>query len=132
MIRTQVVLLRMVEEFFRNELLPLEDGSGIYRWDRARIAAPELRDPIPPNVDIKTRRRMMAEREGRGKYLEKELIAFGPWEIVVYSSAEQGPLGEATLRDRESHQIVVSGPLDAATWRRMGDHIRNLHQRKAS
>ena len=132
MIRSQLVLLRMVEEFFRTELLSLDDGTGVYRWDRAKVAPPELRDPIPPNIDLRTRRRRQEEREGRSKYLEKELIGFGPWEIVVYSSAERAPLGEATLRDRDSHQILVTGPLDVATWRMMGEHIRNLHQRKAS
>ena len=72
----------------------------------------------------------MAEREGKGKWLEQERLEFGPWEILIYSAQEKGPLGEVTLR--QNARELVSGPLDPATWAKIGEHIRLSHQRKAS
>jgi hypothetical protein len=125
MIRSQMVLLRIAEEFFRNHLV------GLYAWDRVKISPPERRPPIPPNIPFRERRNLMAEREGKGKWLEQERLAFGPWEILIYSAQEKGPLGEVTLRGNLG-DMLVTGPLDPATWAKIGDYIRNSHQRKAS
>ena len=125
MIRTSAMLLRIAQEFFRTDMV------GLYGWDRdVRISAPELREPIPSNIDRIERRRLMAAREGLGKYLEHERLAFGPWEILIYSAAERGPLGEVSLR--LDGAVEVTGPLDAATWRRIGERIRHAGQRRAS
>jgi hypothetical protein len=126
MIRTQAVLLRIAEAFFRDHLL------GLYRWDRVGIEAPERRPEIPPGLNPRDRRVEMERREGKGKFLEKERISFGPWEILIYSAQEKGPLGEVTLRNHETAQEMLTGPLDASTWDRIGEHIRLSHQRKAS
>lgn len=126
MIRSQIALLRHAQDFFASDL------TGLYRWDRVKIAAPELRPVIPPNAPIKERRRLMEEREGKGKYLEQERLHFGPWEILIYSAQERGPIGEVTLRVFDNSREVVTGPLDPSTWAKIGEHIRLSHQRKAS
>lgn len=127
MIRTSAVLLRMAQEFFRTDLV------GLYSWDRdVRIAAPERRPPILPDLPFRDRRAAMVEREGKGKWLEQERIKFGPWEILIYSATEKGPLGEVSLRDFESARELLSGPLDPSTWAKIGEWIRQSHQRKAS
>lgn len=128
MIRTQMALLRHAQDFFRSDLV------GIYTWDRdVRIDPPELRPVIPPNLNRLERRRQMAEREGTGKWLEKERLCFGgEWEILIYSAAERGPVGEVTLRRSSGLEIkdLVTGPIDPSTWTKIGEHIRLSHQRK--
>ena len=126
MIRSQTMLLRHAQDFFHSDLV------GLYRWDQVRIAAPELREAIPPNIDRRDRRRLMEEREGKGKYLEQERLHFGPWEILIYSAQERGPVGHISLRDFETAQELVTGPLDPSTWERIGEYIRTSHgQRRA-
>ena len=126
MIRTQAGLLRIAAAFFRDHML------GLYRWDRVKIDPPELRPAIPPGLSYRDRRSEMERREGKGKYLERERLAFGPWEILIYSAQERGPIGEVTLRNYDTAQEMVTGPLDPSTWGRIGEHIRLSHQRKAS
>lgn len=127
MIRHHDALLRHAQDFFLSDLV------GLYTFDEVRIAAPELRETIPPNIDYRKRRQLMEERQGKGKYLEQVRIKFGPWEIMVYSSVEKPPLGEVVLRDEDSRQEYVTGPLDPATWSKIGKFIRSeTHQRKAS
>lgn len=122
-----MALLRHAQDFFRSDLV------GLYFWDRdVRISAPELRPAILPNIDRRDRRREMEAREGKGKYLEQERLRFGPWEILIYSAQEKGPLGELSLRDFASSKQLIVGPLDPATWQKIGEHIRKSHQRKAS
>lgn len=127
MIRPHDALLRHAQEFFAGYLV------GLYRWDAVKIAEPERRDVIPPNVGFRARRKLMEEREGAGKYLEQVRILFKPWELIVYSSMERPPLGEVLLRDIDA-QTLIAGPLDPATWAKIGDLIKSteLHQRKAS
>jgi hypothetical protein len=116
----------MAQEFFRTDLV------GIYSWDRdVRIDPPERRPSIPESLNYRDRRTAMAEREGKGKWLEQERLRFGPWEILIYSAQEKGPLGEVTLRDTAARELVT-GPLDPATWAKIGELIRSTHQRKAS
>lgn len=125
MIRTTAALLRHAQDFFRTELV------GLYSFDKdVRIDAPERRDAIPSAVDRRTRREMMESREGLGKWLEKERLQFGPWEILIYSAQEKPPVGEVALR-REG-ETMVAGPLDPSTWAKIGEWIRQSHQRKAS
>lgn len=129
MIRTQMALLRHAQDFFRSDLV------GLYSWDRdVRIDPPELRPVLAPNLSRVDRRRQMEAREGGGKYLEKERLRFGPWEILIYSAQERGPLGELVLRRAGAVEIrdLVAGPLDRATWVKIGEHIRKSHQRIAS
>lgn len=127
MIRSESALLRHAQDFFLSDLV------GLFSWDQVKIAPPELRAVIPPNADRKTRRREMEKREGTGKYLEQVRVQFKPWELLIYSSMERGPLGEVSLRELDSGREVIVGPLDSVTWREIGVWIRtNSHQRKAS
>lgn len=127
MIHAESALLRHAQDFFLSDLV------GLFSWDHVRIGPPELRPVIPPNADRKTRRREMEAREGMGKYLEQVRVQFRPWELLIYSSMERGPLGEVSLREFDSGREVVVGPLDSATWHKIGVWIRNnSHQRRAS
>lgn len=126
MIRTQMVLLRHAQDFFNSDLV------GLYRWDQVRIAPPEKREVLAPNLPPVERRKQIEAREGGGKYLEQERLRFGPWEILLYSAQERGPLGEVSLRDFDTARELVTGPLDSATWKKIGERIRLSHQRKAS
>lgn len=124
MIRSHDALLRHAQEFF------LRDLVGLYHWDQVRVAAPEKAENIPPNVSRMERRKQMEAREGRGRYLEQARMIFplpetaARWEILIYSSMERPPLGEVVLRDYERGAVVVEGPLDPATWARMGATIK--------
>lgn len=118
MIDSQTALLRHAQDFFASDLV------GLYRWDRVKIAEPERRAPIPPNAEYRERRRQMEEREGLGKYVEQVRLLFKPWEILVYSSMEKPPLGEVMLRDFDTTEVFVSGPLDPLTWAEIGRWIR--------
>lgn len=124
MIRTRAMLLRQVQEFFHGHLV------GLYSFDKVKIAPPELREPISDMVAPKDRRRMRAEREGLGKFKEQERLTFGLWEILIYSAAERPPVGELQLR--MDGMELVKGALDPVTWQKIGERIRNAHQRKAS
>ena len=126
MIRSESALLRHAQDFFLSDLV------GLYSWDRVKITAPELRETIPPNVDYRKRRQLMEERQGLGRFLEQVRVCFDPWELVIFSSMERPPLGEVILREFNGGE-VIRGPLDPATWRQIGEWIRNNpHQRKAS
>lgn len=124
MIRPHDALLRHAQEFF------LRDLVGLYVWDQVRVAAPERAEPIAPNVSKMERRKLMQEREGRGRYLEQARMIFplpetaARWEILVYSPMERPPIGEVTLRDYERGQVLVDGPLDPSTWSIIGLRIR--------
>lgn len=124
MIRPHDTLLRHAQDFFLAELV------GYYNFDRAVIAPPEKRPPIPPTVDIKKRREMMVAREGLGRYLEQVRIGFPPWELLIYSAMEKPPLGEVVLRDMDYGQELVSGPFDPATWSKIGKWIRDANGHK--
>jgi hypothetical protein len=113
-----MALLRHAQDFFRSDLV------GLFAWDHVKIDPPQKREEIPPNVDYRERRLMMEARQGLGKFLEQERLTFGPWEILMYSSAERGPLGELILRDKLSTAEVVRGPLDPAVWSKVGAAIR--------
>ena len=128
MIRSEAALLRHAQDFFLSDLV------GLYSWGDVNIAPPEVRPGIPPNVDYRERRKQMEARIGMGKYYEQVRICFKPWELLIYSSNERPPLGEVTLREFDSSQVLVDGPLDAATWKLIALRIREdpLHQRKAS
>lgn len=127
MIRSQTMLLRHAQDFFRSDLV------GLFNWDKdVKLSPPELREPIPPGLGRIERRRAMEAREGKGKYLEQERLRFDPWEILIYSAQERGPVGEVRLRVYDTGEELISGPLDASTWRKIGEHVRLTHQRKAS
>jgi len=127
MIRSDAALLRHAQDFFLSDLV------GLYSWDAVKIAAPELRPPIPPNIDYRERRKQMEARIGMGKYVEQARICFKPWELLIYSANERPPLGEVALRDFDSSEALVGGPLDAATWAKISNWIRSNHgHRRAS
>lgn len=128
MIRSDSALLRHAQDFFLSDLV------GIYSWDQVKIAPPEVRPGIPPNVDYRERRKQMDARAGMGRNFEQARIVFSPWELLIYSSNERPPLGEVSLREAGDINggVLVSGPIDAATWRKIGNWIRtNSHQRKS-
>lgn len=127
MIRSHAALLRHAQDFFLSDLV------GLYSFQDTRIAPPEMRPAIPPNIEHRKRREEMERRQGLGKWLEQVRIEFKPWEILIYSSVERPPLGEVVLRDFDSGWEAISGPLDPTTWAKIGKHLRsNAHQRKAS
>lgn len=127
MIRSQIALLRHAQDFFRSDLV------GLYSWDIVKIGERELRPAIAPNASYRDRKREMEAREGKGKYFERERLTFDPWEILIYSAQERPPLGEVSLRRALDGSVLVTGPLDPATWSQIGKWIRSAsHQRKAS
>ena len=123
MIRSDSALLRHAQDFFLSDLV------GLYTWGDVRIAPPEVRPGIPPNVDYRERRRQMESRVGMGRNVEQARIVFKPWELLIYSSNERPPLGEVSLREADNINggVLVSGPIDAATWKRIGEWIRTHH-----
>jgi hypothetical protein len=129
MIRSDSALLRHAQDFFLSDLV------GLYTWGDVRIAPPEVRPGIPPNVDYRERRRQMESRVGMGRNVEQARIVFKPWELLIYSSNERPPLGEVSLREADNINggVLVSGPIDAATWKKIGEWIRSSHgNRRAS
>lgn len=126
MIRSHMALLRHAQDFFRSDLV------GLYSWDAVKIGERELQEPLPPNLAYRDRKRAMEAREGRGKHKEQERLIFQPWEILMYSANERPPCGQVTLREFDTAATLVTGPLDAATWSKIGNWIRSHHQRKAS
>lgn len=129
MIRSDSALLRHAQDFFLSDLV------GLYTWDMVKVAPPEARPGIPPNVDYRERRKQMESRVGMGRNLEQARIVFKPWELLIYSSNERPPLGEVSLREADNinGSVLVSGPIDAATWAKIGNWIRSSHgNRRAS
>ncbi len=126
MIRSHSALLRHAQDFFASDLV------GLYRWDAVKIADPERRPSIPGNTEYRARRQIMQDREGLGRDIEQVRICFKPWEILIYSSMEKPPLGEVQLRDFDRAQVLVSGPLDPATWAEIAKWIKSHQQRIAS
>src|SRR3954469_14937016 len=127
MIRSDSALLRHAQDFFLSDLV------GLYTWGDVKIAPPELRPSIPPNIEYKKRRQEMEARSGMGRYVEQARIVFKPWELLIYSSSERPPLGEVALREFDNGVSLVSGPIDAATWAKIGIVIRSRHgNRRAS
>jgi hypothetical protein len=128
MIRSDSALLRHAQDFFLSDLV------GLYTWGDVKIAPPEERPGIPPNVDYRERRKQMEARVGMGRHIEQARICFKPWELLIYSSNERPPLGEVTLRIFDNGQTLIDGPLDANTWKLIALRIREetKHQRKAS
>ena len=123
MIRPHESLLRHAQDFFRSDLL------GLYSWDQVRIANPEVAPAIASEASVRTRRDAQYQREGR--YLGQARLIFGPWEILIYSPNEKPPLGEVILRPNEiGRSILVSGPIDAATWEQIGKVIRSSIKRR--
>lgn len=118
------MLLRQAQDFFQWHLV------GLYRFEDAKIAPPEAREPIPDLISYRERKALRASREGLGRFKEQERVAFGPWEILIYSAAERPPIGELQLRTDGVE--LVKGPLDPSTWATIGERIKNAHQRKAS
>lgn len=113
MIDGRRALMRVAEQFFRDELL------GHYRIDDAEIFPAKL-----------VERRPGAPRE-QGKFHDCLAMRFGPFTLSVFGPDEPDelgivrPLGWATLRDDFAHE---QGTFDPATWRRFGAFIRERKQ----
>jgi hypothetical protein len=126
-IRSQTALLRHAQDFFLSDLV------GYYSFEDTKIAAPEMREPIPADLDYRKRRAEMEKRQGLGKYVEQARISFKPWELLIYSSMEKPPVGWVALRKNEFGADlveIISGPLDPATWRQIGEAIRGAHRHR--
>lgn len=122
MIRSDSALLRHAQDFFLSDLV------GLYSWGDVKVAPPEERPGIPPNVDYRERRKQMEARAGMGRHIEQARIVFKPWELLIYSSNERPPLGEVTLREADINGgVLVSGPIDAVTWKKIGERIKESH-----
>ncbi len=117
MIDQHAALLRHAQDFFRSDLV------GLYSWDQVRIANREPAPPISAEMPLRARRDEQFKREGR--YLGQARLIFGDWEILIYAPNERPPLGEVILRPNEiGGPVLVSGPIDSATWAEIGLHIR--------
>lgn len=105
-------LSRHLPEFFDTEL------RGLYRFDQITVLPPEDA-PRPEGMSH-------LRRPPFGKYRELVAARFGPYDLSVYSPNERPPLGEVVLTYADGE---ISGPLDQATWQRLGAFIRNREQR---
>lgn len=105
-------LSRHLPIFFDTEL------RGLYRYDDAQKLPPESA-PHPEGMSA-------LRRPPYGKYRELVEIRFGPYDLSVFSSNERPPLGEVVLIYADGE---ISGPIDQATWQRLGAFIRNREQR---
>jgi hypothetical protein len=117
MIRAQAALMRQAQEFFRAQLV------GRYSFDEVRVVGD--REEVPAD---------QRREGGMGRYRECVRLVFGPWELFIRSPADEPPLGEVLLIDAGDparRPVLVSGPLDAGTWMKIGNWIKSpKHQRR--
>ena len=100
-IRQEAVLIRIAREFFDTQLI------GIISLGEAYIHEAELETKIP----------------GRRQWPKEQLeIDFPPYRLVIKSSNEKPPLGEAVLT---AVDVQEKGTLDPETWARFGAIVRN-------
>lgn len=102
-------LSRHVQVFFETEL------CGLYRFDQIEIMMPEDA-PRPEGWSV-------LRRPPFGRHREVITVRFGLYELSVLSPNEAPPLGEVVLELPGDEK--VSGPLDEATWKRIGTTIRD-------
>jgi hypothetical protein len=116
MIRPLAALTRQVQEFFHKELI------GIFVWDDILFSPPEKNET--PQTSVNRRGRRHRPERAEGKYHAMLQIEFGIWRLKVEGPTEHPPLGWLTLDAAD----VLEGPLDAATWKQFGSHIRKKHE----
>lgn len=116
MIRPLAALTRQAQEFFHTHLV------GIYAWDEVSFAPPEKQDKPASFINARGRRQRTERPEGKFHAIVQ--MEFGIWRLTIEGPVEHPPLGWLKL---EAHEIL-EGPLDAATWRRFAEHIKEKHQ----
>ena len=119
MIRAIAALTRQAQDFFHSHLL------GLYRWDDVEFMPLEKNVRIPPEMWERTSRgrRIRPERQEGRHHVERKL-RFGIWDLTISGPSEHPPLGWLILSGHET----IEGPLDAATWKRFADHIKEHHE----
>lgn len=118
MIRANAALTRQAQDFFHTHLV------GLFRWDETKFAPPEKDEPVAPALWDRNRRGRRVRPERQGKYHDRVELEFGIWRLTIEGPNEHPPLGWLTL---EAHEII-EGPLDPATWKQFGEHIRENHR----
>jgi hypothetical protein len=102
-VRPIAALARHIREFFETELL------GVVRLG-----------------DVVWRELEKADKKPGQRQLHKErlVVDFMQFALEVNSTAEQPPLGGVKLFNKLSGE-TVEGPLDVATWSRVGSYIKH-------
>lgn len=100
-------LSRHLQVFFETEL------CGLFRFDQVEFMQPEAA-PLPEGWS-------KLRRPPFGRNREKVEVRFGTYDLAILSPNEVPPLGEIVLTHAGG---VERGPLDEATWKRMGTIIR--------
>lgn len=108
-------LSRHLQAFFETEL------CGLYRFDQV-VILPAEKAPLPEGWSP-------LRRSPFGKYRELIIVRFAMYELAVSSPNEKPPLGEITLEHPDGREY---GPLDHATWQRIGKIIRERDARQAA
>lgn len=116
MIRPIAALLRQAQDLFQMKLV------GIYRWDDVKIAPKEKTEQPKPYRT--SRGRIRRDERPEGRYHASVSIEFGLWGLVIEGPNEHPPLGWIKLDGPD----IVEGPLDPATWTRIGDCIKQKHE----
>lgn len=111
MINGRLILYRHLQDFFEREIFEQ------YRWHQVRHCDPEL-------AAVPAGRR----RNPLGRDRETARVLFDDYELEIASSEETPPLGRVTLMIAGREKI--EGPIDPATWAKMGAYIRQ-HSQKA-
>lgn len=123
MIRPLAALTRLAQDFFHTYLV------GIYRWDEVSFLPPERQEKAQPFTNKRGRRVRPEQPEGKFHAIVRmEFPVGGIWRLTIEGPQEHPPLGWLTL---EAHE-TLEGPLDAATWKRFGQHIKETHQEIAN
>lgn len=104
-------LSRHLQVFFETEL------CGRYRFDRVAFL-PAEKAPLPEGWSP-------LRRSPFGKWRELVAIRFGIYDLSVASPNETPPLGEIRLVHPDGEEY---GPLDTATWQRIGKFIREREE----
>jgi hypothetical protein len=119
LIRERSALTRQVINFFQMHLL------GVYRWDEATVL-PALPIPRPVYEIGLTRDEREARRDDR-KVHDMVAVKFGPFELIAKGPYEdaQHPCGLIRVTRGD---LFVEGPLDEATWKKVGDFIKQKEE----
>lgn len=121
MIRAHAALTRQAQEqLFKRHLL------GIYRWDDVVFAPKEKNDK--PEIVVTPRGRRRRTERAEGKFRAIVQMQFpgrdGIWLLDIESPNEHPPLGWIVLEGPD----IIEGPLDSATWDRVGEFIKKKHE----
>lgn len=106
MIRARKSLIAAARCFFESEL------CGLFLWDNVVLHTAE---PSKPLADGRS--------NPFGKHREALTVDFSHFRLTVLSPEEAPPLGDIRLEDQHSGEHC-DGPLDHASWVRIGQFIR--------